>query len=255
MRQRVSRKPDTARSAGAKPRRHGAGQRAGFLAFIAVVLGAAGVLIWGRTAPRNVLLISLDTTRADHLGCYGDVQGATPNLDALGAGGSIFLQYTTAVPLTLPAHATVFTGVYPFVHGVRDNGSFFLPPEATTLAERFRESGYRTGAVVAATVLNSEFGLSQGFTEYRDMHDAAPASPTADGLPPVERRGDQVCDLASGFFRANGSKPFYLFVHLFDAHDPYEAPPHTATGLRIRMSRRLPTWMRRWGVCCPRWRS
>lgn len=225
MRRRDSKKPVNARSAEAKPRPRGAARRIGILACIAVLLGIGGVLIWGRDSRRNVLLISLDTTRADHLGCYGDARGATPNLDALGAAGSIFLQYSTAVPLTLPAHATLFTGVYPFVHGVRDNGSFFLPPEATTLAERFRESGYRTGAVVAATVLNREFGLSQGFSEYRDMHDAVPAALTVDGLPPVERRGDQVCDIASGFLRANGSKPFYLFVHLFDAHDPYEAPP------------------------------
>jgi arylsulfatase A-like enzyme len=114
-----------------------------------------------------VVLITLDTLRADVLGCYGG-RVATPHIDRLAREGVLFEQATATVPLTLPSHSSIMTGLLPARHGVRDNGGFFLEPSFTTLAERFQAAGYATGAFVGSWVLERRWGLAQGFDQYSD---------------------------------------------------------------------------------------
>jgi choline-sulfatase len=119
----------------------------------------------------NLLIITLDTTRADNLGAWGYKQAQTPNLDALARDGVMFANCSSPVPLTLPAHCSFFTGRYPPAHGVRNNGSYFLPAGETTLAEIFKARDYQTSAVIASFVLLGKFGLKQGFDAYDDSLD------------------------------------------------------------------------------------
>ena len=198
----------------------------GFVVITALVVG--GLLIrkgssgWlGRTQP-NLLLISIDTLRADRLGSYGYAQAATPRLDALGARGLRFEQATTVVPLTLPAHASLLTGTFPSTHGVRDNGGFYLPDEQLTLAEVLRGEGYRTGAFVGAFVLDSRWGTQQGFDRYFDEFDLSQMQ--GGGMDTVQRRGDDVVDEALAWLGKESEAPFLGWVHLYDPHTPYEAP-------------------------------
>src|SRR5260370_26815114 len=116
----------------------------------------------------NLVVITLDTTRADRLGCYGFAGIDTPNIDTLAAEGVLFDHATATVPLTFPSHSSIFTGLVPPHHGVRDNGGFFLDDAKTTLAKRLRQAGYATGAFVGAWVLEAKWGLAQGFDEYSD---------------------------------------------------------------------------------------
>ncbi len=179
----------------------------------------SGGLWWRHTAkrtadtgPLNVVLITLDTTRADHLGCYGHSGGATPNVDRLAAGGVRFAQCMSAAPSTLPSHATILTGLYPHVHGVRDNVGFRLGRGHRTLAEALQDAGYRTAAFVAAIVVGRDTGLDQGFETYDDTGDRH------------ERRADEVCDRAIQWLEAHAGGEFFLWVHLFDPHAPYNPP-------------------------------
>jgi len=178
-------------------------------------------------APRrglNVLLISMDTTRADHLGCYGHADRLTPNIDRLAAGGVVFEQCASAAPITLPSHASMMTGTYPFRHGVRDNAQFHLHANNVTLAEQLRDAGYSTGAEIAAFVLNREFGLDQGFEHYGDVEQARRYA-TAPGLEPEqERHAEAIVDAAIAWIRAHAERPWFFFAHLFDPHAPYEPP-------------------------------
>jgi hypothetical protein len=119
----------------------------------------------------NLLLITLDTTRADRIGAFGDSRAQTPHLDRLARAGIRFDQARTSVPLTLPAHATLFTGREPPAHQVRNNGTYILRPEETTLAEVFKAAGFSTQALIASYVLEGKFGLNQGFDGYDDMLD------------------------------------------------------------------------------------
>lgn len=196
-----------------------------------VILGlVAGGAILARRAlrPPNVILITLDTTRADHLGCYGQPNAGTSNLDRLASEGALFLNCTTAVPLTLPSHASLMTGVYPFVHGIRDNGGFVLSPDRQTLAEALKSAGYATGAQIAATVLNRDYGLNRGFDVYRDMHQRSLAAGDEADEMAVERKASDICDAAIQFIQEHRSGPFFLWTHWFDPHDPYEAPASLA---------------------------
>ena len=122
-------------------------------------------------APRNLLLVSLDTLRADRLGSYGYAGAQTPRLDALARSGLRFEKATTVVPLTLPAHSSLLTGTFPAWHGVRDNGGFYLGDEQVTLAEVLRDKGFRTGGFVASFVLDRRWGIAQGFERYFDEFD------------------------------------------------------------------------------------
>ncbi len=170
----------------------------------------------------NVLLITLDTTRADHLGCYGYHGAETPVLDAFARDGILFEHCVTPTAYTLPAHASIMTGLYPPAHGVRINGEAALGDSNTTLAERLSAKGYRAGAFVGAFVLDGRWGLSQGFQNYDD-HFHIGADQRLD-LAGVRRPADQVVDAALKWLEAPSPKPFFAWVHLYDAHAPY-APP------------------------------
>lgn len=174
------------------------------------------------SAPQNVLLITLDTTRADRIGCYGHTKAQTPTLDALAAEGVLFERAIAQVPMTLPAHTTIMTGLYPREHGVRVNGHNSVPAEVTTLAERFQERDYRTAAFVAAFVLHSAFGLNQGFDLFDD--DIERTGDDQHNLA-AERPGNIITDRALQWLSAESGKPFFCWVHYYDPHDPYDPPP------------------------------
>ena len=165
-------------------------------------------------AAASVLVVTLDTTRADHLGCYGAKQASTPAIDALAAAGARFDQALSPAPLTFPSHATIFTGRLPRHHGVRDNALFRLKKDVPVLAESFRNAGYRTGAFVSAAVLDGSLGLERGFDVYDDTLATA-----ARGEEP-ERRGDKTADAAIAFL-SKSKAPFFVWVHFFDPHAPY----------------------------------
>ena len=170
----------------------------------------------------NVVLITLDTTRADHLGCYGRAEARTPVIDGLATGGVLFAQAATPAPLTLPAHASIMTGLYPTYHGVRLNGTTALGPDQTTLAEVFSEQGYRTGAFVGAFVVDGRWGLNQGFGAYDDRFDLRKFKRL--DLAAVQRPADEVVDAALQWLDADTDAPFFAWVHLYDPHSPYEPP-------------------------------
>lgn len=179
-----------------------------------------------RQSPRaqdlNVLIVTLDTLRADRLGCYGYRNVSTPNIDALAREGLLFEHQTSSVPLTFPAHASLFTGLIPPHHQVRDNGGFFLDESHTTLAERFKEAGYATGAFVGAWVLEARWGLAQGFEHYSDRFDLSQYKVVSLGT--VQKRGDQVADDALAWLESVRARKFFAWVHLYDPHTPYDAP-------------------------------
>lgn len=171
----------------------------------------------------NLVVVTLDTTRADRVGAYrGRDAAATPVFDRLAADGVLFEQAMTSAPLTLPAHATMFTGGFPPQHGVRDNGGFFLAPSATTLAERLQARGFRTGAFVGAYVLDSKWGLDQGFERYADDFDLSKVRGVS--LGNVQRRASEVVDLALPWLEEVKDQRFFAWLHFYDAHAPYEAP-------------------------------
>lgn len=181
----------------------------------------------GAAAGFNVVLFTLDTLRADRLGCYGYQGVETPAIDALAAGGVRFAHAVTPVPMTLPSHASIMTGTYPPTHGVRDNGTYRLTPEQVTLAERLQDQGYSTAAFIAAFVLDRRYGLAQGFDLYDDQITPAQLAEGVSNLNP-QRTGDAVTDSAirwlDEFSQTSPDRPFFAWVHLFDPHAPY-APP------------------------------
>jgi arylsulfatase A-like enzyme/Tfp pilus assembly protein PilF len=170
----------------------------------------------------NLLVITLDTTRADRLGAYGYTGIKTPAMDRLAAEGTVFERAITPAPLTLPAHTSLMTGLYPPRHGVRDNGGFFVQDDTLTLAEQLRDSGYRTGAFVGAYVLASRWGLNQGFETYDDEFDLAKAA--SGSLGAVERPGNEVADRALAWLEGAAGAPFFAWVHFYDPHSPYRPP-------------------------------
>jgi arylsulfatase A-like enzyme/Flp pilus assembly protein TadD len=162
----------------------------------------------------NVVLVTLDTLRADRLGCYGFPGGATPHLDQLASEGVLFEQATSTVPLTLPSHCSILTGLLPPRHGVRDNGGVPLADSRTTLAERLRAGGFTTGGFVGAWVLERRFGLAQGFDRYSDRF----------ALDQLQKRGDTVVEDALSWIDEVRTRRFFAWVHLFDPHLPYDPP-------------------------------
>ncbi|MEQ8762976.1 MAG: sulfatase-like hydrolase/transferase [Planctomycetota bacterium] len=167
--------------------------------------------------PKRLLLITLDTTRADRLGCYGKDDAGTPNLDALAKRGALFERAFAHVPSTLPSHASILTGSYPPRHGARENGLYRLTPASETLAEVLSSRGYRTGAVFAARPLDPRFGLDQGFESYE--------GPGTGGGHQFEWRADQVTQRALKWLeRHQDDESTFLWVHYFDPHKTY-APP------------------------------
>lgn len=179
----------------------------------------------------NLLVVTLDTTRADRLGAYGKpTASVTPVFDRLAGDGVLFEQAMTSAPLTLPAHATMFTGHFPPQHGVRDNGGFFLDPSATTLAERLKARGYQTGAFVGAFVLDSKWGLDQGFDHYADDFDLSKVRGAS--LGSVQRPASEVVDLALPWLQSVAGQRFFAWLHFYDAHAPYAPPEPFASQFR-----------------------
>lgn len=214
-------------------------QRAGPRAMPWLVAGAAALLVGcGPRAPLgglppgvapsdlSVLLVTLDTTRADRIGVFAREMGRpapeTPRLDALAARGTRIDRAISVTPLTLPAHSTLMTGLLPGAHGVRDNGGFRLDEARQTLAEAFAASGRRTGGFVSAYVLDHKWGIAQGFERYFDDFDLSNAKDLS--LGEIQRRGDETVAAAIAWLDGLGGQPFFAWVHLYDPHTPY-APP------------------------------
>ena len=168
-----------------------------------------------------MVLVTIDTLRADRVGVYGDVAAATPNLDRLAHRGVTFVDATAHAPLTLPSHASILTGQYPTRHLVRDNGGFTLPGGSPTLAETLRARGYHTAAFVSSYVLNRGTGLARGFDTYGDRFDTAAPHLS---LASLQRRGPEVARDAVAWL-ASAARPFFLWVHFYDPHAPYDPPP------------------------------
>ena len=168
----------------------------------------------------SVLLVSIDTLRADHVGAYGAASAETPRLDALAAAGTRFATAIAPAPLTLPSHASLLTGLSPPRHGIRHNGVYHLEDGIETLAERFRAAGYATGAVTGAVVLARRYGLDQGFESYDDGTSSQRSG--AGGF--LERSAAEVTDRALGWLET-APRPFLLFVHYYDPHHDYRPPP------------------------------
>jgi arylsulfatase A-like enzyme/Flp pilus assembly protein TadD len=170
----------------------------------------------------NVLLITLDTTRADRIGSYGYGAAETPRLDALASEGVLFEHAVTPTAFTLPSHSSIMTGLYPPFHGVRLNGGAALADVQTTLAERLAGAGYRCGAVVAAFVVDQRWGLSQGFERYDDDFEMAPDQKL--DLAGVQRPGDRVVDIGLEWLEQSDERPFFAWLHFYDPHIPYDPP-------------------------------
>jgi arylsulfatase A-like enzyme/Tfp pilus assembly protein PilF len=190
---------------------------------VVLLLAAAAVavsmlMVESRPSIRSVLLISIDTCRADRLSCYGFPRKTTPNIDAIAQEGVLFENAYTPVALTLPAHCSMLTGMYPPSLGVHDNLNYQLDESKVTIAEILREQGYTTGAVISSFVLDGKFGLGQGFDSYYDKfeHPIIPDGP--------EQRGDEASRIACSFLEQHKDKPFFLFLHYYDPHTAY-APP------------------------------
>ncbi len=175
------------------------------------------------TGQPPVILITIDTLRADRLSSYGSDRVATPHMDRLAAEGIRFANASSTVPFTLPAHSSIMTGLYPPSHGVRENVGYVLAPELVTIAERFRDAGYRTGGFVSAFVLDARWGIARGFDTYVDDFDLDAMAGA--NLGSVQRAGPETIGYALTWLDgAGGEGPFFLWLHLFDPHDPYDPP-------------------------------
>lgn len=183
----------------------------------------------GALAGGNLLFITLDTVRADHIGCYGSPSARTPAIDGLADHGVRFDHAVAGVPITLPSHCTMMTGLEAPNHGVRVNGKFGLDQRFTTLAEVLGDRGYATAAFVATYVLDSRYGLDQGFDHYDD--NVNPARIAMGGRSSFRRAGDvtnHAINWLSEHHSADSGQPFFMWVHYFDAHRPFDPPPEYA---------------------------
>jgi arylsulfatase A-like enzyme len=168
----------------------------------------------------NVLLITLDTTRADRIGCYGYEQAETPNLDRLAAEGVKFMNAYSQVPLTLPSHCSILTGTYPLFHRVHNNGFYYLSPDFTTLAEVLKAEGFNTSAFVASFTVDSRFGVDQGFDVFNDDFLQRGVSKNFTS----ERKAEEVvADFGSWLDEGYDGK-FFSWIHFYDPHVPYNPP-------------------------------
>ena len=169
-----------------------------------------------------MILITIDTVRADHVGCYGSSEVQTPTLDALARDGIVFERAISQVPLTWPSHAVILTGTYPFQNGVQDFTGPPLDPQFRSVAQAFKQHGYVTGAVVSAFVLDRSFGLARGFDAYDDAFSAETFQHKDLGL--VDRKaGDSVTHAIAQLKKSSG-RPFFFWLHLYDPHSPYDPP-------------------------------
>jgi len=170
----------------------------------------------------NVILITIDTLRADHVGCYGAQTVKTPTLDGLAHGGVLFERAISQVPLTWPSHAVILTGTYPFQNGVQDFTGQPLAPQFRSVAQAFKQAGYATGAVVSAFVLDRSWGLGRGFDFYDDAFSAETFQKKDIGL--VDRRAEESVAHAIAWLKKTPRRPFFLWLHLYDPHNPYDPP-------------------------------
>ncbi len=205
------------------------GKVARLLVFVLIIAGGVGfvfrnrLLYLAKRGSFSVILITIDTLRADRLGCYGYRQIKTPNIDRICQEGVKFAHCVSQVPLTLPSHTTILSGTYPFYHNVRDNGGFVVPQQLLTVAEVLKKHGFTTGAVVGAYVLDGKWGLNQGFDFYYDNFDLAKYKRIS--LSSVERRAEEVVKHAIEWLSRNMNRRFFLWVHVYDPHTPYNPPP------------------------------
>jgi arylsulfatase A-like enzyme/Tfp pilus assembly protein PilF len=181
-------------------------------------LGAFPGLVFAVQPARSVVLISVDTLRADHLGCYGYRKVPTPHIDRLAQEGIVFSQVDSPVPMTLPAHTSLMSSTYPFVHGVEENGQR-VSSGVATLATVLQARGYRTGAFIGGYVLDARFGLNRGFDVYDSPFHLRPDP--GEEPPEIKRLGEAVLGAADHWIAAGAGKPFFAFIHLYDAHQPY----------------------------------
>ena len=196
-----------------------------FLATAIILL--AGACVWFVLQPfssvpaiRHIVLISLDTTRADHLSCYGYSRPTTPNIDRLAGEGYLFSNAVTPIPLTLPAHASMFTGTIPPQHGKHENTDAYFNPSLVTLATLLKTKGFSTAAFVGSQALNSHLGLGRGFDTYDDQFDQS------------ERRAGEVNREAFAWLEKQKQNPVFLFLHYYDPHDDYDPPEPFATSFK-----------------------
>jgi arylsulfatase A-like enzyme/tetratricopeptide (TPR) repeat protein len=209
-------------------RRSGVGRSATRL--VALALGGGLLVACGRSSPTtsalggqtNVLLVTVDTLRPDRLAPYGNTQVDTPAVARLAREGVRFTASYTAVPLTLPSHTSILTGLQPFTHGVRDNGGFYLDPSRPTLATILKANGFQTAAFVSAFVLDSRWGLNNGFDSYFDNFTVTTADLAA--MARVQRTGGETWAEAQRWLDEHGKEKFFLWLHLFDPHAPYTPP-------------------------------
>ena len=198
--------------------------RAALALFAAGLLSSCGSGSSGSGAGLNVLVITLDTTRSDALGLYGNAHAVSPQIDELGRTGLVFEACYTPAPLTLPAHCSLFTGRYPIAHQVRNNGTYVLPPTERTMARVFKDRGYETAAFVASFTVAGKFGLSQGFDVYDEDFETGRSVLNYTAEIPADR----VADKFLRWLDARKGGPFFGWVHFYDAHAPYV--PHGPAG-------------------------
>jgi arylsulfatase A-like enzyme/Tfp pilus assembly protein PilF len=197
------------------------------LVLLAVAAGAGQTAATKKVPPRpqlhpNVILITIDTLRADHLGCYGAQEVKTPTLDALAADGVVFERAVSQVPLTWPSHTVILTGTYPFQNGVQDFTGPPLAPQFRSVAQAFKHAGYATGAVVSAFALDRSFGLARGFDAYDDAFSAETFLQNDLGL--VDRKAGPSVSHAVEWLQETKHRPFFFWLHLYDPHFPYDPP-------------------------------
>ena len=194
---------------------------------LAIVVAAAAAVSCARGQPdrfqdASIVLVSIDTLRADRLPAYGYAQGATPHIDALAREGVVFEDVVSACPLTLPAHASLLTGLLPPRHGVRDNAGFTLDAKHRPLAERLQGAGFATGAAVSAYVMRRATGLAHGFEFYDDQ---VPLDVSREALGQQQRDGAAAVEALAGWIDARRGKRVFAFLHLYEPHTPYAPPP------------------------------
>ncbi len=197
-------------------------KRKGFIILLLVVIAGACLWFYDRFSAANVpnvVIISIDTCRADYLSCYGNPSSTTPNIDAIANQGVLFENAISPVPLTLPSHSSMMTGTIPPSHGVHDNKGYQLGDSNITLAEILKEKGFTTGAIVSAFVLDSAFGMDQGFETYNDSFGNINNTESS-----MERSGSETSRIANSWLQNHRNDKFFLFLHYFDPHFPYESP-------------------------------
>jgi len=210
-----------------------------------------------QTTPANLILITIDTVRADRLGCYGSGSARTPVMDSLARDSVVYQRAISQVPLTWPSHAVILTGTYPFQNGVRDFTGQPLAPQFRTVAQAFKEHGYATGAVISAFVLDRSWGLSRGFDSYDDAFSAEAFRQKDIGL--VDRRATESVDRSIAWLSKNRGRKFFFWLHLYDPHSPYDPPEPYKTEFRDRPYDgeiayadhelgRLVSWLKRQGL-------